>query len=80
VDEKRMAAGFSKSVEGVVENIYIIATMCASELSGTEQWTGYILPKLKEFSGSKVELPSISNRTKFKFMDILDNIKSNAAK
>jgi len=75
VDEKRMEDGFSKSVEGVVENIYIIATTCSSELSKTEQWTEYILPKLKEFVDSKVEFPSISNRTKFKFMDILDNIK-----
>lgn len=75
VDEKRMEDGFSKSVEGVVENIYIIATTCSSELAKTEQWTKYILPKLKEFVDTKVEFPSISNRTKFKFMDILDNIK-----
>ncbi len=75
VDEKRMEGGFSKSVEGVVENIYIIATMCSSELSKTEQWGEYILPKLKEFADSKVEFPSISSRTKFKFLDILDNIK-----
>ena len=75
VENKRTEQGFSKSVEEVVENIYIITTLCAPELSKTEKWNEYIMPRIRQFVSEKGNtLPSMSNRAVFKFMDLLEKI------
>lgn len=74
VDDNGEKEEFSKCIEGVIENIYIIATSCSKELAKTDKWSNYILLKLHEFAKPKGEMPGISNRSKFKFMDILDKI------
>ena len=73
VDTKRKEDGFSKCVEEVVENVYIIVTMCLSDLSSTQQWNEYILPKVTQFVEEK-SAQSMSNRAVFKFMDVLEKI------
>jgi hypothetical protein len=75
VDEKRNEPGFSKCVEEIVENIYIIATSCTAELSKTDKWRDYVLPTIKRFVSEKgTTFPSMSNRAIFKFLDILENV------
>lgn len=75
VDSKRSEEGFAKCVEEIVENIYIIATLCTSELSKTDKWNEYILPRIKYFVAEKNgRLPSMSNRATFKFLDLLEKI------
>jgi hypothetical protein len=75
VEIKRTEPGFSKCVEEIVENIYIITTLCSPELSTTAKWNEYILPCIRRFVSEKGnEFPSMSNRAVFKFMDILEKI------
>lgn len=77
VDEKRKEPGFAKCVEEVVENIYIVATLCSKELSlsGDKKLTESILPLIKRFVVEKNEgIPSMSNRAIFKLQDLLDKI------
>jgi hypothetical protein len=75
VDDKRSEDGFSKCVEEVVENIYIIATLCATELSIIPKWKDYVLPKIQLFVKEKSNgFPSMSNRAAFKFMDLLEKL------
>ena len=75
VDAKRSEDGFSKCVEEVVENIYIIATLCSTELSRIPKWKDYVLPKIQLFVKEKGNgFPSMSNRASFKFMDLLEKL------
>jgi hypothetical protein len=75
VENKRTEPGFSKCVEEIVENIYIITTLCAPELSKTAKWNEYILPRIRQFVSEKGNgLPSMSNRAMFKCMDLLEKI------
>ena len=75
VDDKRSEDGFSKCVEEVVENIYIIATLCSTELSRIPKWKDYVLPKIQLFVKEKNNgFPSMSNRAAFKFMDLLEKL------
>ena len=75
VDQKRNEPGFSKCVEEIVENIYIIATSCSKELNKTDKWQDYVLPTIKRFVSEKgTTFPSMSNRAIFKFLDILENV------
>jgi hypothetical protein len=75
VDEKRNESGFSKCVEEIVENIYIIATSCSKELKKTDKWQDSVLPTIKRFVSEKgTTFPSMSNRAIFKFLDILENV------
>lgn len=75
VDTKRSEEGFSKCVEEVVENIYIIVSLCSTELSRIPKWKGYVLPKIQLFVKEKNDgFPSMSNRAAFKFMDLLEKL------
>jgi hypothetical protein len=75
VDNKRREPGFAKCVEEVVENIYIVTTLCSAELSGTKKWVEYILPQIRQFIAEKNDgLPSMSNRAVFKLLDIMDKL------
>lgn len=75
VETKRTEEGMVKLVEEIVENVYIIATLCSKELSVTAKWREYVLPTIKriiaEFKG---QFPSMSNRANFKLMDLLEKI------
>ena len=76
VDVKRSEEGFSKCVEEVVENIYIIATLCATELSRIPKWKDYVMPKIQLFVKDKTNgFPSMSNRASFKFIDLLEKLE-----
>lgn len=74
VDIKRKEPGFAKCIEEVVENIYIIATLCSNELSlsSTKKWTEYILPRIRQFVVEKGE--SASNRAIFKLQNLLEKL------
>jgi hypothetical protein len=75
VDVKRNEPGFAKCVEEVVENLYIIATLCSNELSITKKWTEYILPRFKQYVAEKNNgCPSMSNRAIFKLQDLLEKL------
>jgi len=75
VDVKRSEEGMVKLVEEIVENVYIIATLCGTELSKTVKWREYLLPTIKRIIAEKIgTLPSMSNRANFKLMDLLDKI------
>ena len=75
VDVKRHENGFSKCIEEVTENIYIIATLCSSDLSVNATWKETILPFIKKFVEERnTGLPSMSNRAAFKLLDLLDKI------
>jgi hypothetical protein len=63
--------GFSKLVEEVIENVFIIATLCGKSLTSTGSWTASV----KNLAARRSEgLPSFSNRAAFKCMDILEQI------
>lgn len=75
VDNKRSEDGFSKCIEEVVENIYIIATLCSAELVRIPKWNETVLPKIHLFVNDKNNgFPSMSNRAIFKFMDLLEKL------
>lgn len=75
VECKRVKDGFAKCVEEIVENIYIIVTLCSKELSKTPKWQKCVLNKIKQFVADKNDgFPSMSNRATFKFMDILEKV------
>jgi hypothetical protein len=75
IDTKRTEEGMSKYVEEIVENIYIIATLCSVELSKTAKWKEYILPSIKRIISEKANgLPGVSNRANFKLMDLMEKI------
>jgi len=75
VDVKRAEEGVSKCVEEIVENIYIIATLCCEELSKTAKWREYVVPTIKRIISEKTNgLPGMSNRANFKLMDLLEKI------
>lgn len=75
VDTKRADSNAVKSVEEIVENIYIIATVCSGELSNTDDWREYVLPTIKRIIAEKNSgLSGLSNRANFKLMDLLEKI------
>ena len=75
VQDKRSDVGFAKSVEEVVENIYIIATMCIAELTKNAKWCEYALPTIRKFVADKSnDFPGMSNRAVFKLMDVVDKL------
>ena len=75
VEAKRREDGVVKSVEEIVENIYIIATLCSGDLSKTEKWREYVVPTIKSIIAEKTSgYPGISNRANFKLMDLLEKI------
>ena len=75
IDNKRSEDGFSKCIEEVVENIYIIATLCSAELVRIPKWNETVLPKIQLFVKDKNNgFPSMSNRAIFKFMDLLEKL------
>jgi len=75
VKDKRTDSSFTKSVEEVVENIYIIATMCIAELTKNAKWCEYALPTIRQFVADKSnDFPGMSNRAVFKLMDVVDKL------
>lgn len=75
VDAKRTEDGVSKCVEEIVENIYIIATLCSADLSKTAKWREYVVPTIKRIISEKTNgFPGMSNRANFKLMDLLEKI------
>jgi len=75
IDTKRVEEGMVKLVEEIVENVYIIATLCSSDLSKTKKWREYVLPTIKRIITEKNKtFPSMSNRANFKLMDLLDKL------
>lgn len=76
VYDRRSETDFAKSIEEVVENIYIIATLSGGDLSKNAKWCDYILPTIQLFVSEKDgNYLSMSNRAVFKLMDILDKLK-----
>ena len=76
VFDKRSESVFTKSIEEVIENIYIISTLAGRELTTNTKWCDYILPMIKRFVTEKDDnCTGMSNRAVFKLMDILDKIK-----
>lgn len=68
-------AEFSKLIEEVIENIYIIATMCCKELAHTGKWKGVVLPSIRGFAGHKKDgCLGLSSRATFKCMDLIAKI------
>lgn len=75
VKDKRTDSSFTKNVEEVVENIYIIATMCIVELTKNAKWCEYALPTIRQFVADKSsDFPGMSNRAVFKLMDVVDKL------
>lgn len=75
VEVKRREDGVVKSVEEIVENIYIIATLCSGDLSKTKKWREYVVPTIKRIIAEKTSgYPGMSNRANFKLMDLLEKI------
>ena len=75
IDANRGDGGMVKLVEEIVENVYIIATLCSAELSKTKKWREYVLPTIKRIISEKNDTASsISNRANFKLMDLLDKL------
>jgi len=75
VDAKREDKSATKIVEEIVENVYIIATVCSGELSKTDNWREYVLPTIKRIvANTNGVLTGLSNRAKFKLMDVLEKI------
>jgi len=75
IDLKRMEDGAVKNVEEIVENIYIIATICSTDLAKTAKWREYVLPTIKRIIAEKTNgFPGMSNRANFKLMDLLEKI------
>lgn len=75
VKDKRTDSSFTKNVEEVVENIYIIATMCIAELTKNAKWCEYALPTIRQFVADKSsDFPGMSNRAVFKLMDVVDKL------
>ena len=63
--------GFSKLVEEVIENVFIIATLCGKSLTSAGNWKNAV----ERLAARRSEgLPSFSNRAAFKCMDILEQI------
>lgn len=75
VDANKRSDGFAKFIEEVIENVYIIASLCADELSKTADWNNIVLPTLKRLVAEKNEgHASLSSRATFKCMDLLEKI------
>jgi hypothetical protein len=69
--------GKGKVVEEVIENVFIIAALCKTELQRSSQWKTDILGSIQTLASQKSNgHPSFSSRAAFKCMDILDNISS----
>ena len=68
--------GKMKIVEESIENVFILATLCKTELeSGTATWITDILPGIKQLVAERgTGHPSLSNRAVFKCMDMLDGL------
>jgi len=75
IDLKRTEDGVVKIVEEIVENVYIIATLCSGDLSKTAKWREYVVPTIKRIIAEKTSgYPGMSNRANFKLMDLLEKI------
>ena len=67
--------GYGKIVEELVENIFILATLCSEELKTEEIWESSILAGIRALAAERGNNhPSLSNRAAFKCMDILDKL------
>lgn len=76
VEDKRSDSECSKCVEEVVENIYIIATLCSEELKNNTKWCDSILPQIKRLVAERNNGEhKMSNRAAFKLLDLLDKIQ-----
>lgn len=66
---------FVKLAEEVIENVFIIATSCQSELKTTAKWNDYVLPTVSRFAAQKNEgLQGLSSRAAFKCMDLVAKV------
>lgn len=66
---------FVKLAEEVIENVFIIATSCQSELKSTAKWNDYVLPTVSRFATQKNEgLKGLSSRAAFKCMDLIAKV------
>jgi hypothetical protein len=75
VEDKRSLVGFSKCIEEIVENIYIIATMCKPELERIDKWTKFVIPTVNKIISEKsTSFSSMSNRAVFKLMDLIEKM------
>ena len=75
IDDNQCEHDKSKSIEEIIENVYIIATLCLHELASDSKWSEYILPTIQNIIADKHSTASgISNRAKFKLMDLVDKI------
>jgi len=65
-------------IEEIVENLYILITQSDSILNTTEIWTEEIVPKIHDLSKLRktngMKYPSMTNRSTFKLMDVLDSL------
>jgi hypothetical protein len=67
--------GFGKIVEELVENVFILTTLCVEELCAEELWDTTVLPSIRALVAERGNhCPSFSNRASFKCMDILDRV------
>ena len=69
--------GRSKITEELIENVFILATLCKTELANeSDLWNNTILPNIKQIVAERnAGHPSLSNRAAFKCMDMLDNLR-----
>lgn len=69
-------SGKESDVEEFAEVLYIFITLGKENLSSLECWNAVIIPSVKVISQMKIKTsPSITNRSIFKFMDIMDKVK-----
>jgi hypothetical protein len=75
IHENIRLEGKGKIVEEVVENVFIIATLCKSELKQTRLWESEIVDKIQSLVTEKNNKhPSFTSRSSFKCMDLVDNL------
>ena len=68
--------GRTNDVEEIVEVLFLFVTLCYAEMKSHDMWTNDIFPKLKTMAAYKArDFKSLSSRSIFKIMDIVDFIK-----
>lgn len=68
--------GRTNDVEEIVEVLFLFVTLCYAEMKSHATWTNDIFPKLKTMAAYKArDFKSLSSRSIFKIMDIVDFIK-----
>ncbi len=72
--EKVVVAGNKEIVDELSENIYIFVTNSNEDLDNEDEWDD-IVSEIENVSKLQIkDCPSFTNKTKFKHMDMLDEI------